>query len=445
MTKQRIRKDISMKHIARQRRPVRAAALGIAAMAAVMAAGCSSSTNPTAAHESSSSASAPAATSAPTPAAAHGGDVTIKDVPWSKVGPGWVLATWSPVTPHRPGEQRAPGEPNPETADTTLYLVDPAGNRYAITTFSGANARLSLVDWSGDGSRALFANSYPTPSKVISVDLHTGEQTTIPVHGYPHYTRPDGKAIRVWTSYNGNEPGTLKRLDLAGNEQVSYPTEHLGGAGQFSGDYLESPDGTQLVLATANLGNGLVPRTDNSLVVMGNDGSIIRTLPAPMANAVCSPVRWWTPTVILAHCTRERSSATQLWEVPIDGGTPTALTAVNSGQHDDPGFGGDIDDGIAWQLPSGTFLQSAGACGTSFLSRLTPDGHTTRVTVPDVSDSVLVTGATGDSLVLQGKVGCGGTRSLLTYHPATNTSTVLLGPPVNGGGVKDAILYREAN
>jgi TolB protein len=31
---------------------------------------------------------------------------------------------------------------------------------------------------------------------------------------------------------------------------------------------------------------------------------------------------------------------------------------------------------------------------------------------------------------------------MLTYDPAANTSTVLLGPPINGGGVTDARLYR---
>jgi len=30
----------------------------------------------------------------------------------------------------------------------------------------------------------------------------------------------------------------------------------------------------------------------------------------------------------------------------------------------------------------------------------------------------------------------------VTYDPAANTSTVLLGPPVNGGGVTEAILFR---
>jgi TolB protein len=251
--------------------------VGVAVLAAVMAAGCSSSTNSTAAHESSSSPATSTATSAPAlaaPAAAHGVEAPISDVPWAKVGPGWTLATWNPVTPHRPGEQPAPGEPTPETAATTLYLVDPAGNRYPITTFSGEDARLDLTDWSGDGSHALFADSYPEPSKVISVDLHTGEQTTIPLDGYPRYTRPGGKALLVSTYSNGNESGTLKRIDFAGNEQLTYPTEQLGGAGQFSGRYLESPDGTQLVLGTANHGNEIVPRSDNSLVVLSNDGNI---------------------------------------------------------------------------------------------------------------------------------------------------------------------------
>jgi TolB protein len=363
-------------------------------------------------------------------------------VPWSDVGPGWTLATWSPVVSHRPGEEPGPGDPDPETAATTLYLIDPAGQRYAIDTFSGTDARLRLSDWSGDGSHALFVGSgYPTPSTVVSVDLHTGERTTIPVDGTPRYTLPTGKALLVSTSFNGHTPGTLKRIDFAGHVQMDYPTAQLGGAGQFSGRYLPSPDGTQLVLGTANLGNELVPRSDNSLVIVGNDGAIIHTIPTPMANADCAPVRWSTPTVFLADCSAERGTASQLWKVPVDGGAPTALTAVNSGQGDDPAFGADIGDANAWELPSGTFVQSEGACGTAFLSRLTPDGHTTRVEVPGMSQSVFVTGAAGDKLLLQGHVDCGGGTALVSYDPAANTSTVLLGPPVNGGAVTEAILF----
>jgi hypothetical protein len=422
----------------------RSLTVGLAALAAVMLAGCSSPSGSTPAHSTSAAPAPPmsAAAAPAAPAVAHGVEAAIGDVPWAKVGAGWMLAMWSPATPHMPGAQPDPNEQKPQTDTTTLYLVDPQGNRYTIATFGTEDESApDLIDWSGDGSHALLGARYPAPSKVISIDMHTGAQTTIPVNGYPRYTHRDGKSLLVATDYNTNtnEPGTLKRLDLAGNEQQSYPTDQPGGAGKFSGDYLESLDGTQMVLATTNGGNRATSWSDNTMVVMGDDGKIIRTLRSPMQKAHCSPVRWWTATVVLANCRNDAGG--QLWEVPVDGGTPTALTAVNSGQEDDPGFGGDIGDGVAYQLPSGTFLQSAGACGTMFLSRLTPDMHTTRVDIPGVSDSVIVAGATADKLLILGKVGCSGTTSMLTYDPAANTSTVLLGPPINGGGVTDARLY----
>ena len=232
---------------------------------------------------------------------------------------------------------------------------------------------------------------------------------------------------------------------MQGNPQLSYPTEDLGGAGPFSGEYAASPDGTQLVLGTANLGNELVPRTDNSLVVLGNDGTVIRRLAAPMPEAMCKPVKWWTPQTLLAQCVAERGSANQLWEVPLDGGAPTALTAVNSGQGDDPAFKGDLGDVDAWKLPSGVFLQSLGAGCDRFLSRLTSDGHATRVKVPDVAAGAVVTGATNGRLVLRDQKNCRGTTSLVSFDPATNTSTVLLGPPVNGGSVNGSILHPSAD
>ena len=422
----------------------RSLTVGLAALATVMLAGCSSSSGSTTAH-STSAAPAPqtSTTAAPAaPAVAHGVKAAIGDVPWAKVGPGWVLAMWSPATPHMPGAQPDTNEQKPETDTTTLYLVDPQGDRYTIATFGTEDESApELIDWSGDGSHALLGAQYPAPANVVSIDLHTGAQTTLPVDGYPRYTHPDGKSLLVANDYNSNtnEPGTLKRLDLAGNVQQSYPTDQLGGAGTFSGDYLESLDGTQLVLATTSGDKQAALWGENTMVVMANDGKVIRTLASPMQKAHCSPVRWWTAAVVLTNCRNDAGS--QLWEVPLDGGTPTALTAVNSGQEDDPGFGGDIGDGVAYQLPSGTFLQSAGACGTAFLSRLTPDMHTTPVDIPGVSDSVIVAGATADKLLILGKVGCSGTTSMLTYDPAANTSTVLLGPPINGGGVTDARLY----
>ena len=253
----------------------------------------------TAAAISTSPAIATASPAADAAYVTHGVEASIADVPWSEVGPGWTLATWSPVTPTMPGVEPAPGEPTWETASTTLYLVDPTGNRYAITTFAPEDrSALALLDWSGDGSRALFGVEYPAPDTVISVDLHTGVKTTIEVGGHPEFTRPDGKAILASSGYQYDDtrPLTLKRLDLNGNEQMRYPTEQLGAAGQFTGDHLESPDGTQLVLGTGH-----------SMVVMGNDGTILRTVTAPMADGKCRAVRWWSADVVLTQCTEHHS------------------------------------------------------------------------------------------------------------------------------------------
>ena len=418
--------------------------VGLVAAAAVMLAGCSSSNGATAQSPEGSPVTPTPTTAPAAPAVAHGVEAAIGSVPWAKVGQGWMLALWNPITPTMPGAPPAPNEPAREVATTTLYLVDPQGNRYPITTFA-PETDPRVVDWSSDGGHALIKTEKyeagASSSPLVSIDLHTGAQTTLPITGYAQYTRPDGDALLIATDNDRDKPGTLKRVDLAGNEQQSYPTDQLGGAGHFSGGYLQSHDSTQLVLGTANVEADGYTKSDNSLVVMGNDGKIIRTLPSPLAKAECDPVRWWTPTVILANCDSARGS--QLWKMPVDGGTPTALTAVNSGQGDDPGFSGDYGDGVAYELPSGTFLQSAGACGTLHLSRLTPDMHTTNVHVPGVSDSIELVGATGDKLVLLAKVGCSGTTSLLTYDPAANTSTVLFGPPINGGGVTEARLYPD--
>jgi hypothetical protein len=429
----------------RRPRSTRAFFGGLAVISAAALAACSGSPNGTV---------APATPGTSTAAALPGLGVELaaSQIPWNQVGPGWMLATWSPAPGLRPGEEPPAGQPR--VAPLTLYLLDPAGGRYAITTFPVEGAKdgtdfgqtPTLADWSGDGRHALFMDQGTNvggkfQTTMTDIDLTTGTKQTFTVPGAQHvnpfvsaeYTRPTGQAVLLSTTNAGNGPqtSTLKRIDLSGHEQLTYPSD-LGAAGKASGGYLELADGTQLVFGTSN-----------GLVMVGNDGVVGKPLPVPGVSD-CSPVQPWTSTVILARCDIGEfpDSASQLWQVPLDGGAPTALTAPNSGQQDS-GFGQDLGDGNAWQLPSGTFLQSAGACGSMFLSRLTPDGHTTKVTVPGVDSSVLVAGATADELVLMAKLGCGANTSLLAYDPAANTSTVLLGPPVNGGGVKDALLYPE--
>jgi TolB protein len=263
---------------------------------------------------------------------------------------------------------------------------------------------------------------------VTEVDLHTGRQTSFTVDGFdvtPGYTRPQGKAVLLVKDDDVDSPAALRRVDLAGMPQQTYPVDKL--ASEFNAAYLSNPDGTQLVLGTKS-----------GLALMGNDGSVGKPLPIAAAGS-CQPTRWFDAdsTVALAACFGP-DAGSRLWLVPIDGSAPTALTASIKEQ-----TSGDLGDADAWRLPKATYVQASGACGHLYLATLNPDGTTTPVSVPNVDEdsSVVVLGANGNHLNLQARVSCGTGQSLLDYDTETNTSTVLLGPPVNGGGVVYARPY----
>jgi TolB protein len=271
-----------------------------------------------------------------------------------------------------------------------------------------------LVDWSKDGTRALFTDDGFRKTVITQVDLRSGTRTTFSVDypgATPRYTRPDGKAILLTSDFQS----TLERVDLAGNHQLTYPVgPHFHG-------YLSTTDGTRLVLDT---GSGLI--------LMGYDGVVGKALPVA-GQSMCEPMRWWNTgsTIAVARC---RSSAgSQLWLVPIDGTAPTALTAPNKGDH-----GPDYGDVNAWQLPTGTYVQAAGAGGVTFPAKLNGDGTTSPVSVPQVhSEYVAIVGVNGGRLELLELMG----GALIDYDPAAGTSTVLLGPPVSGGGAITAVPY----
>jgi hypothetical protein len=402
----------------------------VAAVAVVLVAGCSSSTAPRAGNSVAAPTTAAGPATAAAPKSARGDEAALATIPWDQVGPGWMLATWTQapatvVTTDPSGRY--------EGAATTLYLVDPSGDRYPITTFPppGKTPGPALVDWSGDGERALFYDQgADTPTPII-VDLHTGAQTAVPMQGItrftrftPRFTLPSGKALLLTKQDdNSKQPPTLERVDLAGERELLYPTDKLGSP--FSGDYLSTPDGTQLLLGSDA---GVV-------VLMGNDGTVVRTFSIPGV-AHCIPLRWWDGELgatALVGCGSNLNDQPQLWLMPIAGGAPTALTAPNT-------QGG---DGNAWHVPAGTFVQTAYQCGTLVLEKLNADGTTSPVSVPgtDPKRSIQVIGVRGEDLIVKAAVSCGPGEALIDYDPAGNTSTVLLGPPVNGGSVTDAVLF----
>ena len=74
-----------------------------------------------------------ATSSAPSALPALGVELPASQIPWNEVGPGWILAAWRPTQGLNPGQTPPAGQP--AAAPVTLYLLDPAGGRYAITTF----------------------------------------------------------------------------------------------------------------------------------------------------------------------------------------------------------------------------------------------------------------------------------------------------------------------
>jgi hypothetical protein len=399
----------------------------VAAMAAVLVAGCSSSTAPPAGTSGAAPTTAAGPATPTDPKSARGDEAALETVPWDQVGPGWMLATWTQVpatvvTTDPSGSYQG--------AATTLYLVDPSGDRYPITTFPppGKTTGPALVDWSGDGERALFYDQSADKPTPIIVDLHTGEQTAVPMRGstqfVPHFTLPSGKALlMVNKDDSSNQPPTLERVDLTGRRELIYPTDKLGSP--FSGYFLSTPDGTQLILAS-----------DADMVVMGNDGTVVRTLATPRGLNRCTPLRWWDGELgatALAYCGSNLQDQPQLWLMPIAGGAPTALTAPNR-------QAGDLD---AWHVPAGTFVATASQCGELILEKLNADGTTSRVSVPgtDPNRSTKVIGVSDDDLIVRAFPSCAPGEALIDWDPAANTSTVLLGGTENGGSVTDALLY----
>jgi hypothetical protein len=394
---------------------------------------CSVDCTPTTTSVTSTSTAPTETTAAPAaPLLARGKEAPRSAIPWTQVGPGWTLAVWSPSPSTQPGDDA----PDPQAnAAQTLFLTNPIGGRYVEASLPAGTPQ-NLVDWSASGRVALLSTKDPTPVGSVSaadllvLDLVGGKTSTSHITGISGQddvglTRPSGRAILANQVPASSQSGdaSLVRLGLDGAHQLTFPAT-FAQVGSYVGSWLSASDGTRLALG-ASAGIALV----------GNDGRVIRELPVPAVDSTgCAPLRWWTPDVILVRC------FTRLWLVPTSGGGPTALTAPVSDN------GPDTADLDAWRVGAATFVQDAGACGYRYLARLGADGTTTPLPVPGVDSetSVFVLGTDGTRLEVFTTIACGGGQSVLWFDPATNTTDVILGPGINGGGVTVALAYPES-
>jgi hypothetical protein len=306
-------------------------------------------------------------------------------IPWSGVGPGWVLVQYTTGAP----TQRM----------TTLYLVGPSGAKYALRT--SRNEQFSLVAWSGDKTRALLHDD--AAGKAEQLNLMTGKLTTFAMGGQASpigYTLPRGLNILALQSHGSSF--ALARYSLAGQLLKVLVRSKWAAFG-----VAYAPDGATLAVAGPT-----------GVELVSNAGGVIRQLDVPGTDPTvgCTPERWWNASTILAACiAKSTNSEPRLWLLPASGARPTAVTPQRRAGHD-------LGDFDAWRLTSGLYLQSEGACGVTEINRQAANGSVTPVNVPGTSntDNVIVSAA-GPRLLIEPEGACRvEAPGLLWYNPATH-------------------------
>ena len=345
---------------------------------------------------------------------------TAAAVPWSKVGPGWALATYSAT--------HAGEGVKPKAGATTLYLVDPQGGRYKLFTWPAHSSQSGwyLLGWSGDTTRALFSSLPGSAGRqhVYQLQLRTGKVTSFRLPAKVTavgYTRPDGLNILAekGTLGNGNSTITLQRYSLAGQLQTSLAA--VKGLDLFAGI-------SGIPSAPYNSGGTkLAAGTSNGLVLISNAGGVIRKLPVPGVKFGCDAVRWWSSSTILASCSVGNEPGPQLWLVPVNGAKPKAQTPPRTS-----GF--DLGDFNSWQLSSGLYVDGFGACGTLVIGRQPAHGKEHRVNVPGAASSLIVD-ATKSQLMVERINGCNPGVSLVWFNPTMKTMKIAIPVGKNQEGV----------
>jgi len=220
---------------------------------------------------------------------------------------------------------------------------------------------------------------------------------------------------------------TLARYSLTGRLLKVLATSDSSSIPSVSGAY--SADGTTLAVSGAR-----------GLRWISNSGRVIRRLPVPGTdpNMGCWPVRWWNAGTVLSSCFGKKYDVARLWLVPANGARPVALTPQRTPAGPDYG---DLD---AWRLPSGLYLQSAGACGTLEFNKQHANGSVTPVKVPGTLNvSTRIVTARGPRLLIDALTGCGGSQSLLWFNPGTGAEQWLFRTPSGAFGVEGVVAYNS--
>jgi hypothetical protein len=317
-------------------------------------------------------------------------------VPWDQVGHGWFLAL----------ADRAPG------ATKALYLLNPIGGRYLIADHL-PNAGDHVAEWSPDGTRAMLDRLEPNGHEVLTeLELATGRVLHTFDAGqfasFVSYSRPQGHAILVLHA-NG-KTSSFHRLGTDGSHQLTYPKTLPGFGNVFGSDSLYTADGAELLIGGKH-----------GLALLGNDGHLIRVLPAPPGAQDCHPAKWWNSSTVLESCRVDLNPRFALFFQQVAGGSPTELVDSNPASHP---FG----FAYAWNYSGGMVLREGSGCGPGQLDVLR-NGVISRLRLPaGVVTPTPVYGFDGDAITVRQRSNCGPNPdpgSVISVNLVTGATTTL--------------------
>jgi TolB protein len=341
-------------------------------------------------------------------------------IPWSQVGAGWTVALWTAATLTSQQEMT-------KVRPQTVYLVNPIGGRYLITTLDG-NVTLQLADWSTDVRTALLTRSGAKSIEVIRLDLSSGRTQSFTAAGtvrVAKFTKPSGAAILL-----DRDGAVIERVSLSGAHQLTYPKSRTE---EFipSNHLLSSPDGRTLVFTS-----------DHGLVVRAENGTLRRAIAPPKGATACSPLQWWNASSVLASCEGGDFNAGQLYVIPVI--TPGTITPLAPPASLENPFT------VAWQLDSGVLLLNYPTdCGTGVLGELDSTGQAVTRAMPAGLGGYGLNPVGGTTSAVTFVITLSCTRdyapALVSFNPGTNQVTQLLGGGLNGGAVLGAYGFGGPN
>jgi hypothetical protein len=358
---------------------------------------------------------------------------SLSAIPWSLIGTGWTLAEVSTAPPGPDGTATDGGT-------VTTYLVDPVGGKYQIQTSAGPPP--VLLAWSGNGQTALFEvppGSAGTGAGYELLSLTTGSMSALSLPAgvtVVGFTRPDGLNILAV-----NETATafqLERFNLEGTYQAtigSLPvkpgvTPNWPDCGMDCGA-LSSPTGLYAIWGVDG---------DEMQFLSNAGGPVIRRLAVPDSGSPssCVPLTWWNADTVLASCYAPDSVSRELWLVPTDGASPTALTNPSGSMS-----GGGLETG-AWQAAGAVYVNAtdfaqcpSAASGPGGLALDSVSGGSLQpvsVTGTTNNHTSVVSALDGRLLVLA-ETSCNGSSALLWLNPSTGATQTLLSAPASEVGV----------